>query len=145
MALKDTLALIPNLPGSYQMYDESGTIIYVGKAKNLHKRVNFYFNRTQTGKTKRLVESVKDIKYIVTNSEVEALILEINLIKQFMPKYNIMLTDDKSYPYIEYIRHPYPKVKVSRYLNIKRKDNESLNALSDTLTPPYISDDSKVL
>ncbi len=124
--LNDKLAQVPNLPGSYQMKNAKGTIIYVGKAKNLHKRVNSYFNRTQTGKTAKMVSEIKDFSYIVTESELEAFLLEINLIKQYDPKYNILLKDDKSYPYIEYINKPYPKLKVSRYLNIKKKDKKML-------------------
>ena len=124
--LKEKLANIPNLPGSYQMKNKDGVIIYVGKAKNLHRRVNSYFNRMQTGKTARLVSEIADLSYIVTSSEMEAFLLEINLIKQYNPKYNILLKDDKSYPYIEYIEHPYPKLKVSRYLQIRKKDHKKL-------------------
>jgi excinuclease ABC subunit C len=123
---KEKLALIPNLPGSYQMLDANGTIIYVGKAKNLHKRVASYFNRPHTGKTALLVSDIKDFTYIVASSEVEAFLIEINLIKKYDPKYNIMLRDDKSYPYIEYISKPYPKLKISRYLNIHKKDKKLL-------------------
>lgn len=124
--IKDKLVLVPELPGSYQMLNESGNIIYVGKAKNLHKRLSSYFNRTQTGKTAKLVSEIRDFKYIVASSELEAFIIEINLIKEYNPKYNIMLTDDKSYPYIEYISKPYPRLKVSRYLSIKKKDKKKL-------------------
>ena len=124
--LKEKLAQIPNKPGSYQMKNKDGIIIYVGKAKNLHKRVNSYFNRVQTGKTAKLVSEIADFSYIVTASELEAFLLEINLIKQYDPKYNILLKDDKSYPYIEYIEKPYPKLKVSRYLNIKKKEHKKL-------------------
>ncbi len=123
---KEKLALIPNKPGSYQMKDKNGVIIYVGKAKNLHKRVSSYFNREQTGKTKKLVENIDDFEYIVTSSELESFILELNLIKKYDPKYNILLRDDKSYPYIEYIRKPYPRVKVSRYLNVLKKEGKNL-------------------
>ncbi len=126
MKFKDKLALLPDLPGSYQMYDENGVIIYVGKAKNLKKRVSSYFNREHTGKTKKLVENIADFKYIVANSEVEAFLIEINLIKKYKPKYNISLMDAKSYPYIEYISKPYPKLKISRYLNVKKSDNKLL-------------------
>ena len=124
--IKEKLHLVPNLPGSYQMLDEDGTIIYVGKAKNLHRRLASYFNREQTGKTKKLVENIKDFKYSVATSETEAFLIEINLIKKYNPKYNIMLRDDKSYPYIEYISKPYPRLKISRYLNIKKKDSHYL-------------------
>lgn len=124
--IKEKLHLVPNLPGSYQMLDENGTIIYVGKAKNLHRRLASYFNHEQTGKTKKLVDNIKDFEYIVATSETEAFLIEINLIKKYNPKYNIMLRDDKSYPYIEYIAKPYPRLKISRYLNIKKKDNRYL-------------------
>ncbi len=123
---KEKLALVPNLPGSYQMRNKDGVIIYVGKAKNLHRRLSSYFNRTLTGKTKIMVSEIADFTYIVAGSELEAFVLELNLIKEYNPKYNILLKDDKSYPYIEYISKPYPKVKVSRYLNIKKKDNKKL-------------------
>ena len=123
---KDKLSLIPHAPGSYQMLDKDGVIIYVGKAKDLHKRVSSYFNRTQTGKTAKLVSEIADFTYIVATSELEAFLIEINLIKKYDPKYNILLTDDKSYPYIEYIKKPYPKLKISRYLTVKKKDNKLL-------------------
>ena len=124
--LKEKLKLVPHLPGSYQMRNSDGTIIYVGKAKDLHKRVNSYFNRPQTGKTAKMVSEITDFSYIVAGSELEAFLLEFNLIKQYDPKYNILLKDDKSYPYIEYISKPYPKLQVSRYLNIKKKDRKLL-------------------
>ncbi len=123
---KEKLAQIPNKPGSYQMRNKDGIIIYVGKAKNLHRRVNSYFNRTQTGKTAKMVSEIADFTYIVTATELESLLLEINLIKQYNPKYNVLLKDDKSYPYIEYIEKPYPKLKVSRYLQIRKKDHKKL-------------------
>ena len=126
MRFKDKLSLVPHKPGSYQMKDKNGVIIYVGKAKDLHKRLSSYFNRVHTGKTAKMVSLIEDFTYIVADSELEAFIIEINLIKEFNPKYNIMLTDDKSYPYIEYISNPYPMLKVSRYLNIKRKDKKVL-------------------
>jgi len=123
---KEKLKLVPHLPGSYQMKNKDGVIIYVGKAKDLYKRVNSYFKGTVTGKTLKMVNEVADFTYIVTNSETEAFIAELNLIKEYNPKYNILLKDDKSYPYIEYISKPYPKVKVSRYLNIRKKDNKTI-------------------
>ncbi len=126
MKFKDKLALVPHKPGSYQMKDKNGIIIYVGKAKDLHKRLFSYFNRTHTGKTAKMVSLIDDFQYIVANSELEAFIIEINLIKEFNPKFNIMLTDDKSYPYIEYISRPYPRLKVSRYLKIRKKDGKKL-------------------
>lgn len=108
------------------MRDKDNVIIYVGKAKDLKKRVSSYFNRPQTGKTAKLVSEIVDFTYIVTNTETEAFLTEINLIKEYNPKYNILLKDDKSYPYIEYISKPYPKLKVSRYLSIRKKDNKHL-------------------
>lgn len=126
MKFKEKLALVPHKPGSYQMKDKNGNIIYVGKAKDLNKRLSSYFNRLHTGKTAKMVSLIDDFQYIVASSELEAFIIEINLIKEFNPKYNIMLTDDKSYPYIEYISEPYPRLKVSRYLNIRKKDGKKL-------------------
>lgn len=112
--MKEKLKLIPENPGCYLMKDENNLIIYVGKAKNLKKRVNSYFNKVQTGKTKVLVSQIKDFEYIVTNSETESLILEINLIKRHNPKYNILLKDDKTYPYIVLTNDKYPSLKIVR-------------------------------
>jgi len=120
---KEKLALVPTLPGSYQMKDKDGIIIYVGKAKNLQRRLRSYFTRTLTGKTKKLVSEIADFEYIVTSSELESLILEITLIKKYNPKYNILLKDDKSYPYIEFTKDLYPLLKVVR--NTKNKKNKS--------------------
>lgn len=123
---KNELSLVPNKPGSYQMYNKDNIIIYVGKAKNLQKRLSSYFNRKHSGKTSIMVSEIDHFKYIVTSSELEAFLLEINLIKEYDPKYNILLKDDKSYPYIELILDPYPKLKVSRYLNIKKRRKKEL-------------------
>ena len=120
---KEKLALVPNKPGSYQMRDKDGVIIYVGKAKNLKNRLKSYFTGTHTGKTLSLVENIYDFEYIVTSSELESLILEITLIKKYNPKYNILLKDDKSYPYIELTNEKYPRLKVVR--NVKRKKNKN--------------------
>lgn len=120
------LKKIPHLPGSYQMFNKDNIIIYVGKAKDLNRRVNSYFNRVHTGKTAKMVSEVDHFEYIVASSELEAFLLELNLIKKFDPKYNILLRDDKSYPYIEYIKEPYPELKVSRYLKIKKSDKKIL-------------------
>ena len=118
---KEKLALVPTKPGSYQMKNKDGVIIYVGKAKNLKNRLKSYFTGTVTGKTRMLVEDIDDFEYIVTSSELESLILEINLIKKYDPKYNIMLTDDKTYPYIELTKEKFPRLRVVR--NVKRKKN----------------------
>lgn len=123
---KDKLSLVPHQPGSYQMKNKDGMIIYVGKAKDLHKRLASYFRGTHTGKTAKMVSEIADFSYIVASSELEAFIIEINLIKKYDPKYNILLKDDKTYPYIEYIKNPYPKLKVSRYLKIKKAENKKL-------------------
>ena len=118
---KEKLSLVPTKPGSYQMKNKDGVIIYVGKAKNLKNRLKSYFTGTVTGKTKMLVEDIDDFEYIVTSSELESLILEITLIKKYDPKYKIMLTDDKTYPYIELTKEKYPRLRVVR--NVKRKRN----------------------
>ena len=120
---KEKLSLVPTKPGSYQMKNKDGVIIYVGKAKNLQRRLRSYFTRTVTGKTKMLVEDIDDFEYIVTSSELESLILEITLIKKYDPKYNILLRDDKSYPYIELTNDKYPTLKIVR--NVKRKKNKN--------------------
>lgn len=124
--IRKLLEIVPHLPGSYQMKNDKGVVIYVGKAKDLNKRLHSYFNGRVTGKTKIMVSEVDTFEYIVTNSEVEAFLTEINLIKHYDPKYNILLRDDKTYPYIEYISKPYPKLKVSRYLNVKKSDKKYL-------------------
>lgn len=120
---KEKLALVPTKPGSYQMKNKDGVIIYVGKAKNLKNRLKSYFTGTVTGKTKMLVEDIDDFEYIVTSSELESLILEITLIKKYDPKYNILLKDDKTYPYIELTNEKYPVLKIVR--NTKRKKNKN--------------------
>lgn len=124
--MKEKLKLIPNEPGSYQMLNNNNQIIYIGKAKNLNKRINSYFKGTVTGKTRLMVNEVTDFKFITTKNEVEAFILELNLIKQYNPKYNILLKDDKSYPYIEYISKPFPKLRVVRYLNVAKIKNKNI-------------------
>lgn len=117
------LSLVPTKPGSYQMKNKDGIIIYVGKAKNLQKRLKSYFTKTLTGKTKMLVDDIDDFEYIVTSSELESLILEITLIKKYSPKYNILLRDDKTYPYIELTKDKYPILRVIR--NKKRLKNKN--------------------
>ena len=119
----EKLSLVPELPGSYQMKDKDGIIIYVGKAKNLKKRLKSYFTKSVTGKTKVLVSNIHDFEYIVTSSELESLILEITLIKKYNPKYNVLLKDDKSYPYIELTNEKYPTLKVVRNVKIKKNKN----------------------
>ena len=117
--ISEKLRLLTTEPGCYLMKDVTGKIIYVGKAKNLKRRVSSYFNREHTGKTKALVQNIDDFEYIVTSTEVESLLLEINLIKKYSPKYNIMLKDNKSYPYIEITNEKYPRLIISRPRKIK--------------------------
>lgn len=112
--LKQKISLLPDKPGSYQMKDEQGNIIYVGKAKSLLKRVKQYFVRPQTGKVFRMVQEIRDFDIIETSSEKEALLLEISLIHKYYPKYNIMLMDDKMYPYIALKKSGDPFLRITR-------------------------------
>lgn len=118
--IKQKLSLVPNLPGCYLMKNKDGIIIYVGKAKKLKNRVSSYFRGTHTGKTAKLVSEIVDFEYMVVGSETESLILEMNLIKEHDPKYNILLRDDKSYPYIELTNDSVPRLSVVRSLNRKK-------------------------
>ena len=118
--MHDKLLLLPSLPGCYLMKNKDSVIIYVGKAKNLKNRVNSYFRGKHYGKTAKLVSEIVDFEYIVVGSEVESLILENNLIKKYDPKYNILLRDDKSYPYIELTNDLVPTLKVVRNINRKK-------------------------
>ena len=112
--LSNTLKLLPECPGVYQYFDEEGTVIYVGKAKVLKRRVSQYFDKDISGKTKVLVSKIADVKTIVVNSEVDALLLENNLIKKYQPRYNIRLKDDKSYPWICIKKESFPRVVKTR-------------------------------
>ncbi len=112
--LQDKIAVIPNNPGVYQYLDEKGNIIYVGKAKDLRKRVMSYFTKQQTGKLRVLVRRIHDIKFIVVDSETDALLLENNLIKKFQPRYNVLLKDDKSFPWICIKNEAFPRVFSTR-------------------------------
>ena len=118
--IKQKLSLLPYKPGCYLMKDKNGVVIYVSKAKKLKNRVSSYFRGTHTGKTAKLVSEIDDFEYVVVGSETESLILEINLIKKFDPKYNILLRDDKSYPYIELTNDSYPRLLVVRNINRKK-------------------------
>ncbi len=116
--LKGIINSLPDSPGCYQYLDETGTIIYVGKAKKLKRRVSSYFtNPRQTAKTAKLVQNIRDIKYIVVNTEEDALLLENNLIKQWNPKYNILLKDGKTYPSIVVTNEPFPRIFQTRRIN----------------------------
>lgn len=113
--IKSILVVIPEKPGCYQYFDSNGTIIYVGKAKNLKRRVSSYFNKEHdSNKTKVLVKQIRDIKYIVVDTEEDALLLENNLIKQYRPRYNVLLKDDKTYPSIVVKNEYFPRVYQTR-------------------------------
>ncbi|AAP28449.1 MULTISPECIES: excinuclease ABC subunit C [Bacillus] len=116
--LKEKLAILPDQPGCYLMKDRQGTVIYVGKAKVLKNRVRSYFTGSHDGKTLRLVGEIVDFEYIVTSSNLEALILELNLIKKHDPKYNIQLKDDKTYPFIKITAEKQPRLLITR--NVKK-------------------------
>ena len=114
-SIKDKVKSLPQSPGIYQYFDKDGKIIYIGKAKTLKSRVSSYFNRTQdSGKTRILVRQIMDIKFLVVDTEVDALLLENNLIKKYKPKYNILLKDDKTYPWICIKKEPFPRVFSTR-------------------------------
>ncbi|BET04613.1 excinuclease ABC subunit UvrC [Streptococcus sp. SN-1] len=114
--IKSKLELLPTSPGCYIHKDKNGTIIYVGKAKNLRNRVRSYFRGSHDTKTEALVSEIVDFEFIVTESNIEALLLEINLIKENKPKYNIMLKDDKSYPFIKITNERYPRLIITRQI-----------------------------
>lgn len=120
--LEPLIASIPGSAGVYQYLDESGKVIYVGKAKDLRKRVRSYFSKTQTGKLKVLVRRIADIKFIVVETESDALLLENNLIKKFQPRYNVLLKDDKSFPWICISNEPFPRIFSTR--NIVQNGSE---------------------
>jgi excinuclease ABC subunit C len=113
---KKIQAGLPQEPGIYQYFDENGRLLYVGKAKNIRKRVSSYFlsNHQHTLKTIELVQKIKDIQFTIVNSEHDAFILENELIKNYQPKYNINLKDDKTYPYIVIKKEPFPRVFLTR-------------------------------
>jgi excinuclease ABC subunit C len=115
MPLKQLISTIPNKPGVYQFFDESATIIYVGKAKDLKKRVSSYFSKTHTsGKLRVLVKKIRDIRFIITENEYDALLLENNLIKKHQPRYNILLKDDKTFPFLCMKKEHFPRIISTR-------------------------------
>lgn len=116
--LEEKLKLLPDKPGCYQMRNVNNEIIYVGKAKNLKNRVRSYFHGAHNAKTTRLVSEIVDFTYVITGSELEALVLEINMIKEYSPKYNISLMDDKTYPYVVLTNEEHPRLIVTR---VKKK------------------------
>ena len=114
--LKEKLSLLPDTPGVYIMLDKDGVVIYVGKARILKNRVRQYFHASaKPEKVSAMVENIADFYYIITQTEIDALALENNLIKKYKPKYNILLKDDKTYPYIKvHTREPFPRVSITR-------------------------------
>ena len=115
MKLEVQIKSLPNTPGVYQYYDRADKILYIGKAKNLKKRVSSYFNKNhENGKTRVLVAKIASIKHIVVETETDALLLENNLIKKYQPKYNVLLKDDKTYPWICIKKEPFPRVFLTR-------------------------------
>ena len=120
--LTNEINLLPNKPGCYLMHDIDDSIIYIGKAKNLKNRVSQYFNRPHTGKTAAMVSHVDHFEIIITRTEKEAFILEMNLIQKHLPRYNILLKDDKHYPYIAVHKVQDPYISIARNLNDKRCD-----------------------
>ena len=131
--LRQLISILPEDPGIYQYFDNQGTIIYIGKAKNLKKRVSSYFNKTpENRKTALLVRNISDIKHMVVNSEEDALLLENNLIKKYKPRYNIRLKDDKTYPWICIKKEPYPRVFKTR--NVIRDGSEYFGPYTSWLT-----------
>lgn len=112
--VKSKLAVLPAKPGVYRYFDKDGVLIYVGKAKNLRRRVSSYFNKEQFGKTQLLVSKIADLEYSIVDSESEALLLENTMIKQYKPRFNIMLKDDKTYPWICVKNEPFPRVFLTR-------------------------------
>ncbi|MFM7105470.1 MAG: GIY-YIG nuclease family protein, partial [Flavobacteriales bacterium] len=114
--LKQKLSLLPYTPGVYQFINAEGNIIYVGKAKSLRNRVSSYFNRQDNGKTRILVSKICDIKIIEVETETDALLLENSLIKKYRPRYNILLKDDKTYPWIVIKNEPFPRIFSTRLI-----------------------------
>ena len=117
ISVSETVKVLPNQPGVYQYYDSDGKLLYIGKAKDLKKRVSSYFNNSDSAnvKLRALVRKIASIKYVVVNSESDALLLENNLIKQYQPKYNILLKDDKTYPWICIKNEPFPRIITTRH------------------------------
>ncbi len=131
-SLKQTLKILPDLPGCYLYYDKDNKIIYVGKAKNLKKRVKSYFNRSQKSvKTIQLVSHIEKLEYIITDTEVEAFILEDQLIKKHKPKYNILLKDDKKYPYFLITDEDFPRILVVRKKNLNQDKGHFFGPYTD--------------
>ncbi|MBQ2644368.1 excinuclease ABC subunit UvrC [bacterium] len=129
----EQLKLLPEKPGSYRFLDKNGTVIYVGKAKNLKKRVNSYFHKNhESPKLRVMVPQIVKIEFIITNTETEALILESHLIKKFKPKYNVLLKDDKKYPYFLITNEEYPRILIVRKHNINMEQGKYFGPYTDS-------------
>ena len=158
--IRTILSILPEKPGCYQYFDKAGTVIYVGKAKNLKHRVSSYFNKEpESNKTRVLVQQIRDIKYIVVSTEEDAFLLENSLIKQYQPRYNVLLKDDKTYPSItiknEYFPRvfqtrsivrdgsqyygPYPSVRTAKIMLQMLKELYPLRSCKHALTPESIA------
>ena len=118
--IKAKLELLPDSPGCYLHKDKNGTVIYVGKAKNLKNRVRSYFHGSHNTKTELLVSEIEDLEWIVVGSNIESLVLEINLIQRYKPKYNIMLKDDKYYPFLKITNEKYPRLLYVKFKKMGR-------------------------
>ena len=128
--LKEKISLMPDSPGCYIYKDIDGNVLYVGKAKRLKTRVNQYFDRVYFNKTANLVKQIHDLEFVMTLSEKEALVLEINLIKQYMPPFNVIFMDDKHYPYIAISKEKYPKLSIKR--DAKSKNHKHYGPFPDS-------------
>ena len=133
MSLKQKLGQIPKSPGVYLFLDKNGDIIYIGKAKILRNRVRSYFNKPngKDAKTQVMVKNITDMEWLVSGSEVEALLTEANMIKEHRPRYNVFLKDDKTFPYIRITNEPYPRVEIIRQKNLTRDDHNYFGPYTD--------------
>ena len=134
MDLQAKLDQIPKLPGVYFFRDKKGDIIYIGKANILRNRVRSYFNKPEgkDAKTKVMVKNIYDMEWLVSGSEVEALLTEANLIKEHRPRYNVFLKDDKTFPYIRITTEPYPRVEIIRQKNLTKDDHNYFGPYTDS-------------
>ena len=125
MSLKAKLGQIPKSPGIYFFRNSKGDVIYIGKAKVLRNRVRSYFNKPNEKdvKTQVMVKSITDLEWLVVRSEVEAILTEANFIKEYKPRYNVFLKDDKTFPYIRITNEPYPRVEIVRQKNLTKDDH----------------------
>ena len=143
MSLKEKVSLVPKNPGVYFFKNKKNEIIYIGKAKNLKNRVRSYFNKSnQNTKNQIMISKAYDLEYLVVNDEVEAIITEANMIKEYKPKYNIFLKDDKYFPYIMITNEPYPKVEIIRKKNLINDGNIYFGPYTDV---KYVGEVVKLL